>query len=395
MRKITLIVFMISFLSIGILIAIIFPIQIRAGNIDGWIKSSYCDPAKGFSFKAARELGMMMIPYSNKPATVLEDKYPDKCVLNDTVGAFHDLSAPMVVMCEAGYGVGRRSSAPNTYTEYYSVGQIRTTLGICCPIGYPISNDKKNLSIQDNPWSRYRCCKTPNNEEGDKDCPTGEDPKGVPPVEAVLKNINDSNYFFTAEDHYSCPMEDCLMQGVNGSLYPASEKRDELSRDQIDDPAKPKICVVSDDTNPIDGSNPFRYCIQGEVLSITEYADWSEQLTEFVACKGFTNQTEKTACLACLKGHLSRVYSSLGCIDTEMNALIIRIFQIGIGIVGAIGVFRIMQAAILRQSADPAKIQESWDIITSVIIGLVVLLGSIIILRVIGINVLGILPLDF
>jgi hypothetical protein len=67
----------------------------------------------------------------------------------------------------------------------------------------------------------------------------------------------------------------------------------------------------------------------------------------------------------------------------------------GVGILGAVGIFRIMQAAILRQSADPKDIQESWDIIMSVIIGAVVMMGSLVILRVIGVNVLGILPFDF
>ena len=78
-----------------------------------------------------------------------------------------------------------------------------------------------------------------------------------------------------------------------------------------------------------------------------------------------------------------------------MNGLVTTIMRIAIGVLGAVGILRLMQAAILRQSGDPKDIQESWDIIMSVIIGAVVLVSSTLILRIIGINVLGILPYDF
>lgn len=89
------------------------------------------------------------------------------------------------------------------------------------------------------------------------------------------------------------------------------------------------------------------------------------------------------------------VYSSLGCIDTTLNGVITTVMRIGLGVLGAVGILRIMQAAMLRQSADPKDIQESWDIIMSVIMGAIVLVASSLILRVIGVNILGILPFDF
>jgi hypothetical protein len=186
-------------------------------------------------------------------------------------------------------------------------------------------------------------------------------------------------------------MDACLMMPDANTQAPNSQPRTNLN--QADIIGSKLLCEKSNETTKMPNSN--YYCIQGTILDQATYDQWKSQLTEYIACKAFIDTSEGPACLDCLKGQPTRVYSSLGCIDTEQNALIIRIMQIGIGIVGGIGIFRLMQAAILRQTADPAKIQESWDIISSVIIGLIILLGSIVILRVIGINVLGILPLDF
>lgn len=89
------------------------------------------------------------------------------------------------------------------------------------------------------------------------------------------------------------------------------------------------------------------------------------------------------------------VYSSIGCVDTRQNEFITRLFQIGFGMLGGFGVLRIMWGAILRQSTDPAKIQEGKDMITSSIWALVTLAVTIPLLRFLGINLLQLLPVNF
>ncbi|HRP37222.1 MAG TPA: hypothetical protein PLS50_05420, partial [Candidatus Dojkabacteria bacterium] len=89
------------------------------------------------------------------------------------------------------------------------------------------------------------------------------------------------------------------------------------------------------------------------------------------------------------------VYSSIGCVDTRQNEFITRLFQIGFGMLGGFGVLRIMWGSILRQSTDPAKIQEGKDMITSSIWALITLAVTIPLLRFLGINLLQLLPINF
>ena len=107
---------------------------------------------------------------------------------------------------------------------------------------------------------------------------------------------------------------------------------------------------------------------------------------------------QKTQCLNCVVKNWTsgtssedayRWSSSLGCVDTCMNPFITRLIQIGLGLAGGIAVLRIIQGAFMRQTNDPAKIQEGNEIITSTILALVVLAGALLLLQIIGVNVLG------
>jgi hypothetical protein len=115
----------------------------------------------------------------------------------------------------------------------------------------------------------------------------------------------------------------------------------------------------------------------------------------FSNCGGFQSDGEQIACINCYKQSAKFIYNSLGCFDPSQNGLVIRILQIGIGIISVVGIAMIMRAAFLRQTGDPAKIQESWNIITAVVLGLILMLSSIILLKFIGINILQLLPLNF
>lgn len=89
------------------------------------------------------------------------------------------------------------------------------------------------------------------------------------------------------------------------------------------------------------------------------------------------------------------VWNALGCWDVSLNGVVTRLFQIGVGIIGGVMILRFIQAAIMMQTDNPEQIREAREIITSAIIALIVLLGAVVILRFLGINVLGILPVDF
>jgi hypothetical protein len=81
--------------------------------------------------------------------------------------------------------------------------------------------------------------------------------------------------------------------------------------------------------------------------------------------------------------------SSIGCIPTSIMGVVTRLFQIGIGVGGGIAIIRIIQGALMRQTNDPAKIQEGTQIIFTTFVAIAMLLASIYILRIIGVDVLN------
>lgn len=122
------------------------------------------------------------------------------------------------------------------------------------------------------------------------------------------------------------------------------------------------------------------------------------------SCEEIKDDAERKNCLECFMKNIDPsnpnapkafVYSSIGCVDTRQNEFITRLFQIGFGMLGGFGVLRIMWGSILRQSTDPAKIQEGKDMITSSIWALITLAVTIPLLRFLGINLLQLLPNNF
>jgi hypothetical protein len=113
---------------------------------------------------------------------------------------------------------------------------------------------------------------------------------------------------------------------------------------------------------------------------------------------GPSNQVD--SCVNCLmkslidnNGNTTPYYqwsAAFGCVDTRLNAFITRLIQIGMGVGSGIAVIRIIQGAFYRQSNDPSKIQEGNEILFSTFLGLGVLIGAVLILRIIGVDVLGI-----
>jgi len=88
-----------------------------------------------------------------------------------------------------------------------------------------------------------------------------------------------------------------------------------------------------------------------------------------------------------------RLYTAIGCIPFMTGNVFIRfILSWGIGIAGGIAFILIIVAAfqIITSSGDPKKLQAGRELMTSAIAGLVLLIFSVLILRIIGVNILGI-----
>ena len=95
-----------------------------------------------------------------------------------------------------------------------------------------------------------------------------------------------------------------------------------------------------------------------------------------------------------LAGESQGLQTAFGCIPTNVVGFVNSFFQIALGFAGGIafllmvfGSYRLMFAG-----GNPESIQQGREIITAAIAGLVVIITSVFLLKVIGFNILG-LPL--
>lgn len=87
------------------------------------------------------------------------------------------------------------------------------------------------------------------------------------------------------------------------------------------------------------------------------------------------------------------LYTAIGCIPMDTSSNLIAFFlRWSIGIAGGIAVIFILYSAfiLITSGGDPKKVQAGRELLTAAIAGLVFLIMSIFVLRVIGIDILGI-----
>jgi hypothetical protein len=121
-------------------------------------------------------------------------------------------------------------------------------------------------------------------------------------------------------------------------------------------------------------------------------------------CDMITNPTEVEHCRSCVVGtyaqdadgkdlnYIKGVWTSIGCINTTSPKDFIEktVFGLGIGLAGTVSLFCIIYAAFQVQlsQGNPEKLKKSQEMMTSCITGLILILFSIFILRVIGVDIL-------
>jgi len=317
------------------------------------------------------------------------------CIKNDVSSIYDaDIWGSKVYYCATPNFIG----FDDVKNEYTTEGFIIST--VCCPKDFPYIRQKTGLNgvCCNEKISTLSTSITDSSLSCGRRKTDGEEVIGVRASFNVFFDFNSSIWYskpaFIASngDGYYCPPDFCFAKIDSSEKY-YYEKGDET---RISRSVNRKI-EGKCDTALIDDYGVF--CVEGNKVTEEEYNEFLKiGLSAQKACEDFIDSEEEAACLNCYntcpeEGTCS--YSSLGCIETTKNGLIVRFFQIGLGIVGAFAIVRFIQAALLRQTADPSKIQESYDIITSIIIGLVVLLGSMVILKFIGVDVLQIIPFDF
>ena len=106
---------------------------------------------------------------------------------------------------------------------------------------------------------------------------------------------------------------------------------------------------------------------------------------------GSTNARELSGCFNCANSN--GMWTGMGCLPLDINTLISGfILNTGIGLGGGLALLCIIYAAFLMQSSqgNPEKLKKAQEMITSCIMGLMLIIFSVFIMRLIGVNILRI-----
>lgn len=143
-------------------------------------------------------------------------------------------------------------------------------------------------------------------------------------------------------------------------------------------------------------------CIDGSTQSTSDPADINcrcvvtnptpgplENLKKF--CLGQTQENDKNNCDTCIAG--GGVWTGIGCVQGSINEFIgVTVFRMGIGLAGGFSLLCIIYAAFMMQSSqgNPEKLKKAQEMITSCIMGLMLIIFSVFILRLIGVQIIKI-----
>lgn len=140
------------------------------------------------------------------------------------------------------------------------------------------------------------------------------------------------------------------------------------------------------DAKVVDLSKYIQECVPGTgAITITEGCEIIEDPDEQKLCNDCESQTDPA-------GEKIYVWTEIGCVEATGSGIITRVFQIAVGIMGAVIILRIIQVVIILNNPNPSQdsIGEAREIIISIIVFAVFLGGGIIILRFLGYNVIKI-----
>jgi hypothetical protein len=102
---------------------------------------------------------------------------------------------------------------------------------------------------------------------------------------------------------------------------------------------------------------------------------------------------EHGQCVSCITA--GRTWTALGCIDTSVAGIFTSLVRIALGVMGGVVLLRLIYLGYIYQTGDTKKIAEARSGIISTIAGIIVVIFSVVILRIIGVNILDIVPPGF
>ena len=142
-------------------------------------------------------------------------------------------------------------------------------------------------------------------------------------------------------------------------------------------------CINGSPSTPGDQNNPACICLIAPTpVPISVLAP---------LCNKITSSSERENCISCSldKGG---VWTSIGCYNGNISSFISHLLEIGISLAGGISLLCIMFAAFQMQtsSGNAEKVKKAQELLTNCITGLMVIIFSVLILKIIGVDILRI-----
>ncbi|MFZ2026611.1 MAG: pilin [Microgenomates group bacterium] len=143
-----------------------------------------------------------------------------------------------------------------------------------------------------------------------------------------------------------------------------------------------KACVEGLPSTPGDVNNDSCICLIDRAQEPISAFDSS--------CENIKSSTEQGQCKSCSNTN-GGVWTALGCFNGNLSDFITKnIMQTGVSIAGGISLLCIMFAAFQMQTSggNAEKIKKAQELLTNCITGLMVIMFSILILKIIGVDIL-------
>jgi len=162
-------------------------------------------------------------------------------------------------------------------------------------------------------------------------------------------------------------------------------------KDFTDNNANPQACIAGEPTiggiSTSDYANPACKCT--DINATDPNQAMIDMCSRYLT--GSINAKELNGCFTCANSN--GIWTGMGCLPLDINTLISGfILNTGIGLGGGFAFLCIIYAAFMMQSSqgNPEKLKKAQEMITSCIMGLMLIIFSVFIMRLIGVNILRI-----
>jgi hypothetical protein len=166
------------------------------------------------------------------------------------------------------------------------------------------------------------------------------------------------------------------------------------------DPYKGTLgCSCSEETSGITcltAGSPCNYsskpCCNGASCTsgLCPNSSGTDVVLKATACDFIKDSTQKGECTKCFQKQ-GGAWTAIGCIPTNLNGLVGTLLTFGMGIAGGIAFLLILMGGfqILTSAGNPEQLNAGKELVSSAITGLILIIFSVFILKIIGVDILG------